>query len=172
MTTRRAFLKFGVGGALALAAGGALYRGLQHGAPARFSLDTAGRDLLTAVVPALLGPALPTAPAPRQRAIEATVERVQAAIAGLPLAAQGELQDLFGLLALAPARHLLAGLPAWRDASPEQLDSFLQDWRLHRFAKLRAGYQALHDLVIGSWYAEPSSWAVIGYPGPMRELTA
>lgn len=172
MTTRRAFLKFGVGGALALAAGGALYRGLQQGAPKRFNLDAAGHALLTAVVPALLGPALPTAPAARQQAVQATVERVKVAIAGLPLAAQGELQDLFGLLALAPTRRLLAGLPAWRDATPAQLDAFLQGWRLHRFAQLRAGYQALHDLVIGSWYADPSSWVAIGYPGPMPELAA
>jgi hypothetical protein len=170
MTTRRSFLKFGVGGAVALAAGGALYRSLHLGAPDRFNLDTAGRDLLTAVVPALLGPALPSAPVARQQAIQANVERVKVAIAGLPLAAQGELQDLFGLLALAPTRRLLAGLPAWRDASPAQVATFLQEWRLHRFAQLRAGYQALHDLVIGSWYADPSSWAAIGYPGPMPEL--
>lgn len=172
MTTRRSFLKFGLGGALALAAGGALYRGMQHGAPDRFDLDSAGRELLTAVVPALLGSALPAAPAARQQAVAATVDRVKAAIAGLPLAAQGELQDLFGLLALAPTRRILTGLPAWRDASPAQIDTFLQDWRLHRFAKLRAGYQALHDLVIGSWYADPSSWGAIGYPGPMPELAA
>lgn len=165
MTTRRTFLKLGVGGAMVLAAGGALYRGLQQGAPRRFSLDTAGREFLTAIVPVLLGPVV-TAPGD----VTATVQRVQAAIAGLPLAAQAELQDLFGLLALAPARRLLTGLPAWRDATPAQLQTFLQDWRLHRFAKLRSAYQALHDLVIGSWYADPASWQAIGYPGPMKEL--
>ena len=165
MTTRRTFLRLGLGGAIALAAGGALYRTLQQGAPRRFSLDAAGHEFLTAVIPVLLGPVLAT-PAD----VAGTVTRVQAAIGGLPLAAQAELQDLFGLLALAPARRLLTGLPAWRDATPAQVHAFLQDWRLHRFAKLRSAYQALHDLVIGSWYAEPASWGAIGYPGPPREL--
>jgi hypothetical protein len=26
--------------------------------------------------------------------------------------------------------------------------------------------------VLGGWYAEPSTWAVIGYAGPMKELSA
>ncbi|GGY86460.1 hypothetical protein ACFFTM_16460 [Pseudoduganella plicata] len=165
MTTRRAFLRFGMGGAIALAAGGAFYRGLQQGAPRRFNLDAAGHEFLTAIVPVLLGPALPAS-----ADVAPVVGRVRAAIAGLPLAAQAELQDLFGLLALAPARRLLTGLPAWRDASPARLHAFLQDWRLHRFLQLRAAYQALHDLVIGSWYADPASWAAIGYPGPTKAL--
>lgn len=170
MSTRRLFLKAGACGALALAAAGALYRGLQARSPQRFNLDSAGRELLTALVPAIVGPALPNAAAQRRAAIDGTVERVRGAIAGLPLATQAELRDLFGLLALAPSRRLLAGLPAWRDATPAQLQAFLQDWRLHRFMQLRAGYQALHDLVLGSWYTDPASWAAIGYPGPMKEL--
>jgi len=165
MTTRRNFFRLLGGGAIALAAGGVLYRGLQQSAPRRFSLDTAGHEFLTVIVPVLVGPA---ARSPAD--IAATVSRVQAAIAGLPLAAQAELQDLFGLLALAPARRLLTGLPAWRDATPAQVQTFLQDWRLHRFLKLRSAYQALHDLVLGSWYADPASWGAIGYPGPLKEL--
>jgi hypothetical protein len=30
------------------------------------------------------------------------------------------------------------------------------------------GYQAMHDLVLGSWYADASSWDAIGYPGPTK----
>jgi hypothetical protein len=29
----------------------------------------------------------------------------------------------------------------------------------------------MHGLVLGAWYASPSSWAAIGYPGPLRELS-
>ena len=25
---------------------------------------------------------------------------------------------------------------------------------------------AVHDLVLGAWYAQPESWEAIGYPGP------
>jgi hypothetical protein len=47
---------------------------------------------------------------------------------------------------------------------------FLQSWRKHRLAMPQTAYLALHDLVLGSWYADPSSWAAIGYPGPRKEL--
>ena len=80
MTTRRLFLKAGACGALALAAGGALYRGLQARSPQRFNLDSAGRELLTALVPAIVGPALPSTTAQRRAAIDGTVERVRGAI--------------------------------------------------------------------------------------------
>ncbi|MES2150174.1 MAG: twin-arginine translocation signal domain-containing protein [Pseudomonadota bacterium] len=172
-TSRRSFLKFGTLGVLLLAAGGGAYR-LLHGAPAaRFALDKGARAAIDAMVPALLAGALPLEPAARQAAIGATTRGVHQAILGLPLGAQKELQDLFGMLALGPVRRLLGALPSdWPEASPEQVGAFLQGWRTHRIGMLRAAYQALHDLVIGAWYAEPTSWPAIGYPGPMKELSA
>jgi hypothetical protein len=170
-TSRRTFLKLGGLAALAVAAGGGIYKLKHGGAPtARFVLDGEARSALHALVPALLGSALPT-DTTRTAAIGACTERVHGAILGLPLSAQKEIQDLFGLLALGPARRFLAGVPGnWADATPEQLSAFLQDWRTHRFEMLQTAYHALHDLVIGSWYADPSTWAAIGYPGPLKEL--
>jgi hypothetical protein len=52
----------------------------------------------------------------------------------------------------------------------EQVSAFLQDWRLHRLGLLRSAYHALHDLVLGAWYAQPASWLAAGYPGPMKAL--
>lgn len=171
-STRRTFLKVGIGAAALLAAGGALYRATRGpAAQQRFVLDGAARSALDAIVPALLGSALPADPAPRMQAIAATTDRVHQAILGLPLAAQKEVQDLFGLLALGPARRFLAGVPVeWHAASTGQVAAFLQDWRLSRFALLQGAYHALHDLVIGSWYADPASWPAIGYPGPAVQL--
>lgn len=171
-TSRRSFLKVGVGGALALAAGGALYRAVRGPAlPARFTLDGEARAALGAIAPAMLGQALPAEPAARAAAVAAVTERVRQAILGLPLASQKEVQDLFGLLALAPARRFVAGVTGgWAEASPAQVAAFLQGWRTHRFAMLQTAYHALHDLVIGSWYSDPRNWAAIGYPGPIREL--
>jgi hypothetical protein len=37
---------------------------------------------------------------------------------------------------------------------------------------LQTAYHALHDLVLGAWYADPSSWTAVGYPGPLKELSA
>ena len=32
--------------------------------------------------------------------------------------------------------------------------------------------QFWYERLLGGWYAEPSAWAVIGYAGPMKELSA
>lgn len=169
--SRRTFLTVGGIGALALAAGGGIYRATHGPAPHRFVLDGEARAALDAIVPAILDGALPADPARRAQAISAAIERVHGAILGLPLATQKEVQDLFGLLALAPARRLLTGIAGgWGGADVAQVSAFLQDWRLHRVGLLRTAYLALHDLVLGAWYADPSTWEAIGYPGPIKEL--
>ncbi|TFW25818.1 hypothetical protein E4L98_08945, partial [Duganella callida] len=106
-------------------------------------------------------------------ALAAARDRVRATIQRLPLALQKEVQDLFGLLALGPARRLLAGVAgSWEHADPQQVAAFLQNWRTHSLQTLQVAYHALHDLIIGAWYADPSAWAAIGYPGPLPELAA
>lgn len=165
-------MKVGALAALTLAAGGGWYRNAQpSGAPQRFVLDGEAKAAIDAMVPALLAGALPLDASARAAAVSATALRVHAAIGGLALGAQKEVQDLFGLLALAPARRILTGIAGpWSGATPEQVGAFLQAWRFHRLAMLQTAYHALHDLVIGAWYSHPSSWAAIGYPGPMKEL--
>ena len=163
---RRSFLKAGLLGGLALVAGGAVYRQLRPPVAQRFALDAQGRAMLAALIPAITG-VTPAAPA-----LEAGIDRVAAAINSLPLRVQKEISDLFGLLAMGPTRRLLAGVPPWQEATPQQLADFLQGWRTHRTEMLQTAYHGLHDLVIGGWYAEPSTWTAIGYPGPMKELSA
>jgi hypothetical protein len=169
-TSRRTFLKAGGLAALALAGGGALYRATHAGASHRFALDGEARAALHAIAPAILAGALPQG-AGRAAALASTMDGVHQAILGLPPATQKEVQDLFGLLALAPARRLLTGVSGgWEGARFEDVSAFLQDWRLHRLGLLRSAYHALHDLVLGAWYAQPASWAATGYPGPMQAL--
>lgn len=171
-TNRRTFLKVGALGALALAAGGGIYRYTHPPGPQqRFVLDGEAKAALEAIVPAMLAGALPLDAAQRAPAVAAATERVHQAILGLPLNAQKEIQDLFGLLALGPARRALTGVSdGWQNAKPEQVSAFLQDWRFHSLSMLQTAYHALHDLIIGSWYADPSTWEAIGYPGPLKEL--
>jgi hypothetical protein len=170
-TNRRSFLKAGALAALVLAAGGGIYRYSHPPAPRGFVLDGEARSALHAVVPAILAGVLPTEASARARAIAGATERVKQTILGLPLATQQEVQDLFGLLALGPARRLLTGIPhGWLDAKDAEVSAWLQDWRTHRLALLRTAYQALHDLVLGSWYSDAANWAAIGYPGPLGEL--
>ncbi|PQO97338.1 hypothetical protein C5614_14390 [Massilia phosphatilytica] len=170
-TTRRTFLKAGLLAAAVLAAGGGWYRHTHPAPPRGFVLDGEARAALDAIVAAIVSGALPEAPVDRAHTIAATTARVHQTVLGLPLAAQQEVQDLFGLLALGPARRLLTGIPdGWSAAKEADVAAFLQDWRWHRLALLRTAYAALHDLVLGAWYSEPAHWDAIGYPGPLKEL--
>jgi hypothetical protein len=100
-----------------------------------------------------------------------TADGVGVAIAGLSASAQREIAELFGLLGVAPARMLVAGVwPSWENASAADIAAFLERWRTSRFALLRSAYAALHDLVLGAWYGDAGSWAAIGYPGPPEVL--
>lgn len=124
------------------------------------------RAVLQAVIPALLAGMLPLDAETNRAAREQALERTLAAIDGLPEPTRKELDQLFGLLASHPGRWL-AGLD-WESATPEQVATFLQRWRASSFDLFIVGYQAMHDLVLGSWYADPSTWDAIGYPGPTK----
>ena len=159
MTTRRQFLKTGLAGGLLLNIAGC-------------SMGASGdsrRAVLSALVPVFLAGALPAPGAARDAAITGTVAGIEKAIAGLALAAQKELDQLFALLGFAPARIAVAGVWAdWQDATPQAVGAFLESWRHSRFELLRSAYAALHDLVFGAFYAGPETWPAIGYPGPPK----
>ena len=158
---RRTLLKGGLAGGALLAAGGAAI--------------VAGRDplrdratVLGATIPALLDGALPIAADARAAAIARCVDGVAVAIAAMPPAVQHELDRLFVLLGSTIGRVLLAGVPScWADADTAEVSAFLERWRLHSMALFRTGYGALHDLVLGAWYADDAHWAAIGYDGPL-----
>lgn len=166
--TRRRFLAAGAAGgvALALAGGYAWLRG-RRALPEVHAFDADARAIVRAIVPAMLAGALPSAPADRASAIEESVDGVHRAVAGLALSAQAELAQLFALLSTGAGRRLFAGLaPAWKDATPAEVDAFLVAWRDSGWALKRSAYDALHQLILAAWYANPRSWGAIGYPGP------
>lgn len=163
MVRRRTFLKLGVGGgALLAAAGAASWLAVRDPRANR-------REVLAGVIPAILDTALPTDAGQRARAIEQASAAVEVAIGALSAPAQDELAQLFALMVLAPTRLALAGLARpWHEADVAEVSAVLQGWRTHRLELLQSAYHALHDLVAGSWYAEPAHWAAIGYEGPPR----
>jgi hypothetical protein len=88
-------------------------------------------------------------------------------VLALPPAARSELGQLFSLLALAPARRAFAGVASpWEEAGIAEVGAFLDRWRDSGWALKRSAYDALHQLVIAAWYANPRAWPAIGYPGP------
>jgi len=172
MLTRRSFLVAGLAGGAALATAYWL-RGprplvptLQALAPLQ-QLDREAPAIITAIVPVLLGSALPADPAERGNAVDETIANVALAIGGLPPSSQKELAELFSLLGLTPTRIAVARVNSpWTQASPEEVAAFLDRWRTSDWKLLRSAYDALHQLVYAAWYSNPRAWASIGYDGP------
>ena len=77
------------------------------------------------------------------------------------------MNDLFRLLDIRIARRLLTGVSTnWADADPADVRAFLERWRWSPIALFQTGYFALHDLVLGAWYANEAAWGLLNYPGP------
>jgi hypothetical protein len=164
--SRRAFLAAGTAGVVALAAGGWLRYGVRRPVPGR-TLDADSARVVAALVPAFLSGALPASQPDYGSAVAETVDAVDAAIAGLPPAAQQELGQLFGLLAFPPARIALTGLwSSWERARTSDVQAALQRWQSSRSTLLRSAYDGLHQIILAAWYGNPRAWPAIGYPGP------
>jgi hypothetical protein len=161
---RRTLLKVTLLGGALFAASGLTLRLATRRTPQQARADA--ESVLRALIPALLAGVLPLEPSAAESAQRQALARTLATIDGLPPAVRAELDDLFGLLASRPGRWL-AGLQ-WETADAEAAARFLQRWRTSSVGLFVAGYQALHDLVLGPWYADPSTWDAIGYPGPIR----
>jgi hypothetical protein len=165
--TRRRFLVVGLGSAAILSAAG--WWAMRPGRPAAGlrTLDEDGAAFVTALVPAVLAGSLPKEDAARREAIRDTVAAFDRAVSGLTPAVQSELGQLFALVTIAPSRRLIAGVARpWAEASVEEVSAFLAGWRNGRLDLMRAGYQALTQLLIAAWYGNPAAWAAIGYAGP------
>jgi hypothetical protein len=80
---------------------------------------------------------------------------------------QKQMQQLFDVMAFAPLR-LVAGAPwvSWQDASAEEIQHFLENWRDSRFELKRMGYLSICKVINLCWYARKDVFADMGYPGP------
>lgn len=97
------------------------------------------------------------------------IENIDGAIVRLPQKTQQELRELFDLLGSVFGRLVIAGVwHNWQMASNASLNEFLASWRNSALDLLQQAYLGLHKLIIGSFYSEQSSWASIGYPGPLN----
>ncbi|MEO8137578.1 MAG: hypothetical protein ABI831_26795, partial [Betaproteobacteria bacterium] len=124
-------------------------------------------DILGAVAPVLLAGAIAVEPAQRTAQLAQTAQGVKSIIASFPPAVRDEVLELFRLLDIRVARRVLTGISDdWHNADPREVGEFLERWRHSPFALLQSGYFALHDLVLGAWYAGDSNWGPLAYPGP------
>ena len=149
---------------LALAGGGAvlLRPGLAAG-----KLTPQGRRLFEAVARAVLDGSLPPDEVERARVLEAHLVRLDQTIAGFPPHLQDELSMVVSLLTQTPGRVALAGLhPDWAEADISEVKSALQGMRLSSIAARQQVYLALRELTNAAYYADSTTWRLLGYPGP------
>ncbi len=164
---RRALLRVGVAGTVVLAIAGV---GLSLAPPAwqppRLSMDS--RAIFTAVARAVLDGMLPIEPDRRAAALDAHLARVEETINGFPKPVQDEVNLLLGLLASVPGRLGLAGLTSsWQQAETAAVHATLQNLRTSSLALRQQTYQALRDITYAAYFADPSTWATLGYAGPL-----
>ncbi|MBL8311501.1 MAG: hypothetical protein JNL19_13840 [Burkholderiales bacterium] len=169
MWSRRRIIFVGVAGAVAAGAVALLprWRNAQS-APQGEALVGAHGDMLVAIARGFLTPALPTAPEAQTRELARVVQAIGTLITNLPATTRREIADLFMLLDLAPARSLLGFSGDWPGAGPAAVAEALTALRDSRIAMKQQAYFALHDLVLGSFYSDASTWAATGYPGPPK----
>lgn len=180
---RRSFLRAGLGGAAFLGtvsvtaslsgcasapAGRLGAVGTRMNASYQFRFLTADDiDLFEALLPAILGSALPERPPARRTAIAGTVERIDAGIHKFGPANQKELRQLFNLLTFGLTRVTFARVwSSWRNVTTEQADAFLERWRSSGIGLFNNGYMALTKISNVAFYGYEDNWRLSGYPGP------
>jgi len=167
---RRRWLQLGLVSAATLAVAGtgvAVWRADPALGPSG-ELSLPAQAIFLAVGQAVLEGSLPQGGPARDAALAGLMERVQGVTQALPRHARAELSQLLDVLSLAPGRRWLAGLSTdWPDAPVPQVQSALQGMRLSSLALRQQAYQALHDVVGGAFFSDPSEWALLGYPGPL-----
>ena len=163
---RRTLLKLGLGTGVVVALAGAGVAMWKPGLVAGH-LGADARRIARQVADAVLDGCLPDDPKARAAALDAHLVRFEGTGAGRPPAVRGELSDHFALLSAPPGRWAVMGLATdWTSASRAQVHDALEAMRHSRLAVRQQVYHALRDLVNASWFADPSAWPALGYPGP------
>ena len=165
---RRTLLKLGATSAALLALVGGTVALIQPGLE-RGVLTAAGREVFRAVSIGVLDKTLPAQSVAREAALTALLGRIDVLISALPSHAQAELSQLLSILATGAGRRALAGLATpWLNAGVQQVQAALQDMRLSSLTVRQQAYAALHDITAGAYFSEPSTWQLLGYPGPLE----
>ena len=169
MWSRRRFIFVGVAGAIAAGAALVLPRlSKSNAAPKGGALAQDHAGMLRVVAAAVLGPALPVDAASRDAELTRVVAAAGTLIDNLPPSTRSEVGDLFGLLALKPTRMILGFSGNWEMSEAPAVAQSLLALRDSSIGLKQQTYFALHDMVLGGFYAEPKTWFSTGYPGPPK----
>jgi len=168
--SRRALFKYGLLGALGIAAAGAGVSSIgffQESALAPGLKVLRERDLhfLRALIPALLEGAVSAKDMPQT--VEKTVRGMDYSLYHLSPEMLALTGQLLVTLSLPVARAPLSGIwGRWENASAADMRAFLKRWQESPLALLKMGHNSLLQLVAMGWYGNPDAFAQCGYPGP------
>jgi hypothetical protein len=134
----------------------------------RQALTPAGREVFRAIGLGVLDKTLPDAAAAKDAELAVLLGRIDGLISTLAPHAQAELSQLLSILASGAGRLALVGLSTpWAIASAAEVQAALQGMRLSSLAVRQQAYAALHDITAGAYFSDPSTWPILGYPGPI-----
>lgn len=167
--SRRSLLKVGLLGTALLGTAGltATLSGCSASTPkAGFAvLRETDLPFFQALIPVLLHGAVPTEQMPA--AVSATLQNLDYSLNHVSPEMLKLTVQLFDVLALPITRGPLTGIwGSWANASPADMQAFLERWQNSSIGLLRMGHSSLLQLVMMAWYSRPESWAHCGYPGP------
>ena len=165
---RRTLLRLGLVGGAALTVAGATALWWSKRAPASVApLNAQARNVLGAWALGVLDGALPADKRVVADMIDRHLDRVEAAVAAFSPTTRQELTQLLAILANPLGRRLLVGLAMpWESATVTDLQAGFDAMRRSRLTVRKQAFMALRDLTNASFYAEPGTWATLGYPGP------
>jgi hypothetical protein len=127
--------------------------------------------VLSALIPVVLAEVFPTDDTAEQ-AIADVLQSIDQFVYATGPSSMAAIQELFDLLSMPPARWTLCRLwKDWPDASPAELEAFLQRWKGSSVGLLRAGYGGLAKIITAAWYLLPQSWPATGYTAPEHRPT-
>jgi len=160
-------IRYGLGGAVALAAGGvglSLQR-TRPRAPSRplRALDERTFSILAAVADRVTPPR-EGFPAASELQV---AEKIDELLTGVHPAVLEEITQVLHLLENGLAGLVLDGRPKpFTALSPQAQDEALQSWKRSRLGLRRTAYKALRGLCAAAYYASPEIYPAVGYPGP------
>lgn len=178
MTTtvsRRGFMKLSASSAAALSVGSsvALMTGCSRQPDSDMGLTFLTKDdaeFILAIAPVILNQSFP-ASLTQEEANLRLVKGVDALINTLGGHAKVQLEQLFTLMSSAPLRLVVnAPFNGWKDASNDQIESFLDAWKTSPLSIKNMGYASLCKVICLCWYSQPETFQLTGYPGPPKKI--
>lgn len=162
---RRTVLRLGLAAGATVALGAALIATVSRGREGG-RLTAPAREMFAAIARGVLGPLIPADAAAAELMLQGHLNRLDAAIQGMPPQVQAEIDELATIAASTPGRRWLIGLSApWAEASAAQVEQALTELRGSSLALRQQVYQALRELTNAAFFADAGTWTLLGYAG-------